>query len=65
MIQEQVEQIRRKESSGAIKKITDEEVIELIEACMLNKKQKKKLWHIVAKEEGFFDVYHRTIKKKL
>jgi hypothetical protein len=60
-----LEQIRRKEGSGAIKKITDEEVIKLMEACMLNKKQRKKLWHIVAKEEGFFDVYRRTIEKKL
>jgi hypothetical protein len=42
-IQEQVEQIQRKEGSGAIKKIIDKEVIELIEACTLNKTQRRKL----------------------
>jgi hypothetical protein len=40
-------------------------VIQLLEACTLNKKQRKKLWHIVAKEEGFFYVHRRTIEKKL
>jgi hypothetical protein len=61
-----VEQIRRKEGTrGSNKKITDEEVIELMEACTLNKTQRKKLWHIVAEEEGFFDVHRRTIEKKL
>jgi len=64
-IQEQVVQIKRKEGSGASKKITDKEVIKLMEACTLNKTQRKKLWHIVAKEEGFFDVHRRTIEKKL
>jgi hypothetical protein len=59
------EQIARKPGSGAKPKITDEEVLELLEACTLNKKQRKKLWHIVAQEEGFFDLYYRTIKKKL
>jgi hypothetical protein len=48
------EQIARKLGSRAKEKITDEQVLELMEACMLNKKQRKKLWHIVAKEEGFF-----------
>jgi hypothetical protein len=38
MIQEQVEQIRRKEGTrGSNKKITDKEVIELMEAYTLNK----------------------------
>src|ERR1700689_1329587 len=60
-IQEQVEQIKRKEGSGAKPKITDDEVIELMEACTLNKTQRRKLWHIVALEEGFFDVHRRTI----
>ena len=32
---------------------------------MLNKKQRKKLWHVVAKEDKFFDYYRRMIKKKL
>ena len=32
---------------------------------MLNKKQRKKLWHVVAKEDGFFNYHRRTIKKKL
>jgi hypothetical protein len=51
------EQIAQKEGSGAKLKITDKEVLELLESCTLNKKQRKKLWHIVAKEEGFFDLY--------
>jgi hypothetical protein len=39
-----VEQIRRKEGTGGSnKKITDEEVIELMEAYTLNKTQRKKL----------------------
>jgi hypothetical protein len=59
------EQVTRKEGSGATPKITDDEVIELLDACTLNKKQRKKLWHIVAKEEGFFNVHRRTIEKKL
>jgi len=57
--------MRRKEGSRAKLKITDNEVIELIEACILDKKLRRKLWHIVVKEEGFFDVYRRTIKRKL
>jgi hypothetical protein len=64
-IQEQVEQIKRKEGNRAVKKITDKEVIKLIEACTLNKAQRRKLWHIITKEEGFFNVYRKTIKKKL
>jgi hypothetical protein len=38
-----VEQIKRKEGSGAKPKITDDEVIELMEACTLNKSQRRKL----------------------
>ena len=59
------EQIARKPGSGAKEKITDEEVLELLEACTLNRKQRKKLWHIIAQEEGYFDVHRRTIEKKL
>ena len=59
------EQVARKEGSGAPKQITDEEVLQLLEACTLSKKQRKKLWHIVASEEGFFDLHRRTIEKKL
>ena len=40
-------------------------MLTLLESYILNKKQRKKLWHIVAKEEGFFNLYRRTIKKKL
>jgi hypothetical protein len=57
--------MRRKEGSRAKPNITDDEVIELIEAYTLDKKLRRKLWHIVIKEEGFFDVYRRTIKRKL
>jgi len=57
--------MRRKEGSRAKPKITNDKVIELMEACTLDKKSRRKLWHIVAKEEGFFDVYHRTIERKL
>jgi hypothetical protein len=59
------EQVARKEGSGAKKKISDEDVLHLLEACTLNKKQRQKLWHIVAYEEGFFDLHRRTIEKKL
>ena len=59
------EQVARKEGSGAQLKITDDEVMKLLDACTLNKKQRKKLWHIVAEEEGFFDLHQRTIEKKL
>jgi hypothetical protein len=59
------EQISRKPGSGAKPKITDNEVLKLLEACTLNKKQRKKLWHIVAQEEGFFDLHRRTIEEKL
>jgi len=51
------EQVARKEGSGAKPKIIDNEVLELLEACTLNKKQRKKLWYIVAQEEGFFDLH--------
>jgi hypothetical protein len=36
-IQEQVEQLKRKEGSGAKPKITDDKVLGLLEACILNK----------------------------
>jgi hypothetical protein len=42
-IQEQVEQLKRKEGSGAKPKITDNKVLGLLEACILNKSQYKKL----------------------
>ena len=60
-----MEQIKCKEGSGAKTKIIDNEVIKLMEACMLNKSQRRKLWHIVALEEGFFNVHRRIIKRKL
>jgi hypothetical protein len=59
------EQVARKEGSGAKLKITDDEVMKLLKACTLNKNQRKNLWHIVAQEEGFFDLHRRTIEKKL
>ena len=60
------EKITRKKGTRPQKpKITEEEVTTLLEACTLNKKQRKKLWYIVAKEERFFDLYRRTIEKKL
>ena len=42
LIQKQVEQIKRKEGFGRPRKITDDEVIKLMEACTLNKTQRKK-----------------------
>jgi hypothetical protein len=42
-IQEQVEQLKRKEGSGAKPKITNDEVLGLLEAYTLNKGQCKKL----------------------
>jgi hypothetical protein len=39
--------------------------MKLLKACTLNKNQRKKLWHIVAQEEGFFDLHRRMIEKKL
>jgi hypothetical protein len=59
------EKVARKPGTGAKPKITEEEVTGLLEACTLNKKQRKKLWHVVAREEGFFDLHRRTIEKKL
>jgi hypothetical protein len=59
------EQVTRKPGSGAPVKLTVDIVTQLLEACTLNKKQQKKLWHIVAKKEGFFDLYCSTIEKKL
>jgi hypothetical protein len=37
--------------------LTVAKVTQLLEAYILNKKQWKKLWHIVASEEGLWD-YH-------
>jgi hypothetical protein len=59
------EKIARKPGSGAKPKVTDNEVIRLMEACTLNKKQRQKLWHVVAREEGFFDLHRSTIERKL
>jgi hypothetical protein len=47
------EQITRKPGSRAKPKISVDQVTYLLEACTLNKKQRKKFWYIVAKEEGF------------
>ncbi|KAH6714497.1 hypothetical protein BKA61DRAFT_673819 [Leptodontidium sp. MPI-SDFR-AT-0119] len=60
-----IKEIRQKAGSGAKPKISDEEITNLLEAYTLNKKQRKKLWHIVTTEEGLFDFYRSTIKKKL
>ena len=59
------EQVARKEGSRAKKKISDEDVLYLFKAYILNKKQKQKLWYIIAYEEGFFNLYYHIIKKKL
>ena len=59
------QQAARKPGSGARPKVTEEEITSLLEACTLSKKQRKKLWHIVANEEGLFDLHRRTIEKKL
>jgi hypothetical protein len=59
------EQVTRKLGSGALVKLTVDAVIQLLEACTLNKKQWKKPRHIVAKEEGFFDLHRSIIEKKL
>ena len=58
------EQVTRKPGSRAKPKISIDQVTYLLEACTLNKRQRKKLWHIVAKE-GFFDLHCCTIEKKL
>jgi hypothetical protein len=58
------QQVARKLGSGAKPKVSVNEVTKLLEACTLNKKQRKKMWHVVAKE-GFFEVHRRTIEKKL
>jgi hypothetical protein len=57
--------VARKPGSGAKQKIMFKQVIDLLDSCTINKKQRKKLWYIVAKEEGFFDLHKSTIKKKL
>jgi hypothetical protein len=47
------EQVARKPGSGAKLKVSAEEITRLLEACILNKKQRKKLRVQVAHEEGF------------
>jgi hypothetical protein len=59
------ELVARKPGSGAKEKITFEQVTDLLDSCTIDKKQRKKLWHIIAKEDGFFDLHKSTIKKKL
>jgi hypothetical protein len=59
------DQIAWKPGSRALSKISDEEVLHLPKACTLNRKQRKKLWHVVVQEEGFFKVYQRLIETKL
>lgn len=58
------EQVTRKQGSGRLQVISDEEIIKLFQACTLNKKQQKKLQHQVAAEEGF-DGCRRTIETRL
>jgi len=60
-----LEQATRKVGSGAKPMISENEISSLIDSCTITKKQRKKLWHIVAKEEGFFHLHRRTIEKKL
>jgi hypothetical protein len=57
--------VTRKIGSRAPLKLTVNTVTRLLEGCTLNKKQRKKLWHVVAKEEGFFDLHRSTMEKKL
>jgi hypothetical protein len=59
------ELVARNPGSGAKEKIMFKQVTDLLDSCTINKKQRKKLWHIVAKKEGFFDLHKSTIKKKL
>ena len=58
------EKIARKKGSGAKPKLTIDDLNEIFVACTLNKKQRKKLQHVVAKELGF-DVCRRTIETRL
>ena len=59
------ELVARNPGSGAKEKITFKQVTDLLDSYTIDKKQQKKLWHIVAKEEGFFNLYKSTIEKKL
>ena len=59
------ELVARKPGSGVKEKIMFEQVTDLLDSCIIDKKQRKKLWHIVAKEDGFFDLYKSIIEKKL
>ena len=59
------EQVTRKVGTGPKPQTSIQEITDLIESYTLNKKQRKKLWYIVVKEDGFFDYYRYTIEKKL
>lgn len=59
------EQVVRKPGSGTKPKIIEQEIIIILNSYTISRKQRKKLWHIVTKEEGFFDLYRRIIEKKL
>ena len=54
-----------KVGSGAKAQTTVEEVTELSESYVLNKKQRRKLWHQVAKKDSFLDYQRQTTEKKL
>jgi len=60
-----LEQAIRKVRSDTKPKISIAEVTLLLEACTIDKKQHKKLWHLVTKEEGLWDLYRSIIKRKL
>jgi len=57
--------VARNPGSGSKEKIMFEQVMDLLDSFIIDKKQRKKLWHIITKEEGFFDLYKCTIEKKL
>jgi hypothetical protein len=58
------EKLARKPGSGAKPKLTDEDVNLIFKECTLNRKQRKKLQHVVAAELGF-DACRRTIETRL
>ena len=55
------EKVARKEGSRAKPKLIEDDFNEIFLACTINKKQRKKLQHVVAAELGF-DVCRRTIQ---
>jgi hypothetical protein len=59
------EQVAGKPGSRRPPALTVDQVTDLLKSCTLNKKQRKKLWHIVAMEEGFFDLHCCTFERKL